>query len=220
MPGTEKIRTSDPFLSGWVSVRAYMLDRWPIPFGGPMRANPTTDVAFREVYDATFDDVRRFCLRRLPSSDVNDAVSEVYLVAWHKTDRIPRGDEALPWLYGVGRNVVRHIQRSNRRRLRLTAKAMQEPSGTVQGPEMQIVRRSDDESLATAIGRLSESDQEVIHLRAWEDLNAPAIAQVLDCSVSAAEKRITRAFKRLEKTLIARSQVTTRRATIIKKGDA
>jgi RNA polymerase sigma-70 factor (ECF subfamily) len=85
---------------------------------------------------------------------------------------------------------------------------------------MQIVRRSDDESLATAIGRLSESDQEVIRLRAWEDLNAPAIAQVLDCSVSAAEKRITRAFKRLEKTLTARNDLTSRRATITKKGDA
>jgi RNA polymerase sigma-70 factor (ECF subfamily) len=185
-----------------------------------MRANPTTDAAFREVYDATFDDVRRFCLRRLPMSDVNDAVSEVYLVAWRKADKIPRGDEALLWLYGVARNVVRHIERGNWRRLRLTAKAMREPAGTVQAPEMQIVRHSDDETLAAAVRRLSESDQEVIRLRAWEDLSAPAIAQVLDCSVSAAEKRITRAFKRLEKTLIARNEVTTRRATIIKKGDA
>lgn len=184
-----------------------------------MRANPPTDAAFREVYDATFDDVRRFCMRRLPLSDVNDAVSEVYLVAWQKTDKVPRGDETLLWLYGVARNVVRHIERSNRRRLRLTAKVMQEPAGTVQGPEIQIVRRSDDESLATAIGRLSESDQEVIRLRAWEDLNAPAIAQLLDCSVSAAEKRIARAFNRLERTLIARSDLTTHRAMITRKGD-
>ncbi|MGI9529321.1 MAG: RNA polymerase sigma factor [Acidimicrobiia bacterium] len=185
-----------------------------------MRANPTTDAAFREVYEATFDDVRRFCLRRLPMSDVNDAVSEVYLVAWRKVDKVPRGDDALPWLYGVARNVVRHIERGNRRRWRLNVKAMQEPAGTVQGPEVQIVRRSDDESLAIAIGRLSELDREVIRLRAWEDLSAPAIAQVLDCSVSAAEKRVARAFKRLEKAVTARNEVTARRAATTEKGDA
>jgi RNA polymerase sigma-70 factor (ECF subfamily) len=184
-----------------------------------MRTNPTADAAFREVYNATFDDVRRFCLRRLPVSDVNDAVSEVYLVAWEKADKMPRGSEALPWLYGVARNVVRHTHRNNRRRLRLAAKSMQQPTGTVPDPEMQIVRRSEDEALISGIGRLSESDQEVIRLRAWEDLTAPAIANVLGCSVSAAEKRITRAFERLEKTLTARSRSTAFVPTI-KRGGA
>lgn len=141
-------------------------------------------------------------------------------MARQKTEKIPRGDKALPWLHGVARNVVRHIERSNLRRLRLTAKAMREPAGTIQGPEMEIVRRSDDETLAAAIRCLSESDQKAIRLRAWEDLNVPAIAQVPGCSVSAAEKRVTRAFKRPEKTLTARNEVTTRRAIITKKGDA
>ncbi len=95
---------------------------------------------------------------------------------------------------------------------------MREPTSTVLGPEMQVVRHSDDEALATAIGRLSESDQEVIRLRGWEDLNAPAIAQVLGCSVSAAEKRITRAFKRLEQTLKASGRITNR--IITKRGGA
>ena len=185
-----------------------------------MGTDPNTDAVFREVYNATFNDVRRFCLRRLPISDVNDAVSEVYLVAWQRADKVPRGDETLPWLYGVARNVVRHTERSNRRRLRLTTKAVREPTGPVQGPETQVIRRSEDEALAAGIGRLSQADQEVVRLRAWEDLNAPAVAQVLGCSVSAAEKRVTRAFKRLEKTLTARSGNMTRRVTITKRGGA
>lgn len=185
-----------------------------------MGIDPKTNAVFREVYNATFNDVRRFCLRRLPVSDVNDAVSEVYLVAWQRADKVPRGSETLPWLYGVARNVVRHAERSNRRRLRLTTKAMREPTGTVASPETQVIRRSEDEALAADIGRLSQSDQEVIRLRAWEDLNAPAIARVLGCSVSAAEKRVTRAFKRLEKTLTARRGLTTRRVTITKRGGA
>jgi RNA polymerase sigma-70 factor (ECF subfamily) len=172
------------------------------------------------VYDATFDEVRRFCLRRLPSSDVNDAVSEVFLVAWQKAEKVPPGDAMLPWLYGVARNVVRHAQRSTRRRMRLTTKAAREPIRTVAGPETQVVRRSEDEALVAAIGRLSSSDQEVVRLRAWEDLTAPAIAVVLGCTVSAAEKRVARAFQRLEKALTARSSQTDLQATIPGEGGA
>lgn len=164
-----------------------------------MRTDPQTDTAFRSAYDATFADVRRFCLRRLPVSDVNDAVSEVYLIAWRKIDQIPQGPEALPWLYGVARNVVRHVERANRRRRRLAVKATREPVGSVPDPEVVLVRRAEDEQLAEAIARLSVNDQEVIRLRSWEELTAPAIADVLGCSVSAAEKRIARAFQRLEK---------------------
>lgn len=166
-----------------------------------MGTDPAVDAAFREMYHATFDDVRRFCLRRLPVSDVNDAVSEVYLVAWQKVEAIPQGPEALPWLYGVARNVVRHAERASRRRLRLAAKAVREPTGTVPDLEVQVVRRSEDEELAAAIEGLSGSDREVIRLRAWEGLTAPEIADALGCSVAAAEKRIARAFGRLEKAL-------------------
>lgn len=185
-----------------------------------MGTDPIAGAAFRKVFDATFDDVRRFCLRRVPLADVNDAVSEVYLVAWRKADEMPVGSETLPWLYGVARNVVRHVERGNRRRFRLDAMAMREPAAAAEGPEIQVIRRSEDAELAAAIRRLSESDQEVIRLRAWEELSAPAIAQVLGCSVAAAEKRVTRAFKRLERTLGARNGVMTRRATVTKRGDA
>lgn len=183
-----------------------------------MGTDPNRDTVFREVYDATFDEVRRFCLRRLPASDVNDAVSEVYLVAWRRVDKVPPGDETLPWLYGVARNVVRHTERSNRRRLRLTTKATREPTAMAAGPETHVVRRAEDEALAAGIGRLSLSDQELVRLRAWEDLPAPAIALVLGCSVSAAEKRVARAFLRLEKTLTARDSQTNLRATFPGEG--
>ncbi len=184
-----------------------------------MGTAPIADAAFRKVFDATFDDVRRFCLRRVPLSDVNDAVSEVYLAAWRKADKMPVGSETLPWLYGVARNVVRHIERGNWRRFRLDALAMREPAAAVEAPEIQVIRRSEDAKLAAAIRRLSKRDQDAIRLRAWEELSSPDIAHVLGISVSAAEKRVTRAFKRLEKTLGAWNGVTTRRATVTKRGD-
>ena len=103
-------------------------------FMGPTRREDVveervvTDAEFRRIFDMTSHDVRRFCIRRLPPTDVNDAVSEVYLVAWRRAEKIPAGDEALLWLYAVARNVVRSIERRNRRSLRLVARASREPT--------------------------------------------------------------------------------------------
>ena len=166
-----------------------------------MGTDPATNVRFREVYDSSFDDVRRFCLRRLPPADVNDAVSEVYLVAWRRLEQVPAGVEALPWLYAVARNVVRRTQRSSRRRIRLVAKAATQPETNVSDPQEGYTRGSMTTTVVRALEQLSDSDQEIVRLRAWEELTAPAIATTLGCSVAAAEKRIARAFSRLESHL-------------------
>jgi hypothetical protein len=55
-------------------------------------------------------------------ADVNDATAEVFLVAWKKLGLVPAGDETLPWLYGVARNVVRNADRSSRRSGRLVGR--------------------------------------------------------------------------------------------------
>lgn len=166
-----------------------------------MGTDPTASAEFRQLYNATFDAVRRFCLRRLPASDVNDALSEVYLVAWRRFDEVPSDDKALPWLYAVARNVVRHIDRSNRRRHRLTAKALRQPTVTVPSTDVVVVRRAEDEESLRALNELSATDREVVLLRAWEGLSAPEIATALGISRAATEKRLSRATHRLERLI-------------------
>lgn len=74
------------------------------------------------MYNLYFDPVARYCLRRLPEHSAQDAVSDVFLTAWRRFDSIPQGDQSLPWLYGIARNVVRNADRSGRRSMRLSAK--------------------------------------------------------------------------------------------------
>ena len=176
-----------------------------------MGTDPTASAEFRELYHATFDAVRRFCLRRLPAADVNDAVSEVYLVAWRRFDEVPSDREPLPWLYGVARNVVRHVDRSNRRRHRLAAKVLRQPTITAPSADVVVVRRAEDEESLRALSELSETDREVVLLRAWEGLSAPEIAAALGISRSAAEKRLSRASRRLERLIGDRRSTTTPR---------
>ena len=56
-----------------------------------MGSSPTTDTSFRRIYDEHFEAVTRYCLRRLPVAEVNDATAEVFLVAWRQIDRVPEG---------------------------------------------------------------------------------------------------------------------------------
>lgn len=162
-----------------------------------MGASPTTDMRFRRIFDEHYASVARYCLRRLPSADVNDAAAEVFLVAWKKLDRVPAGDEALAWLYGVARNVVRNVERSHRRAGRLVGRLAGLANRVEPGPETQVVRRHEDAALLEALSSLSDADQEVLRLRAYEELTAPQIAVALGISPEAAKKRLARALTRL-----------------------
>lgn len=131
-----------------------------------MRNN--TDARFEDLYRAHAREVHGYCLRRMSSEETKDATSEVFLVAWRRYGDVPQGDEALPCLYGVARNVLANRARSVRRRDRLAAKAAANHDPTVPGPEPQIVRNEEHAALLRALSGLPERDQEVLRLVEWE----------------------------------------------------
>ena len=125
------------------------------------------------MYEENYDAMRDYCLRRLPTDDANDALAETFLVAWRRLDDVPAGEQARLWLFGVARRVVSTMQRGTRRRSRLAAKSMaQADTGAVTiDTETVVVRRSEDTRLLKAIGTLRPSDQELVRLKAWEELS-------------------------------------------------
>jgi len=137
----------------------------------------------------------------LPVADANDAAAAVFAVVWRKVDRLPPEDEMLPWLYAVARNEVGTIKRSMRRLGRLRAKLDGQPVRHTPSPEHVVVRNAGEAGLLEAIGSLRPDDQEIIRLRAYEQLSHPEIAVVLGISVEAAKKRSARALKRLRLVL-------------------
>jgi RNA polymerase sigma-70 factor, ECF subfamily len=157
------------------------------------------DVRFNQIFTEFFEPVSRYCHRRLPTSDANDAVAEVFVVVWRKLDDVPSGEATLPWLYGVARHEVSRSRRSMRRRLALRARLGGQAPHPEPGPESTVVRHEDQELLVAALQALSPNDQEVLRLRAYEHLTIDEIAVVLGCSVSAAKQRSARAIKRLRR---------------------
>jgi RNA polymerase sigma-70 factor (ECF subfamily) len=163
-------------------------------------ASPATNSKFRRLFDENYEAISRYCLRRLPLADVNDATAEVFVVAWKKIEHVPAGEEALPWLYGVARNVVHNTQRSTRRQVRLAGRLSSLARSNEEGPETVVVRHQHDQLVAEAVERLRPKDREVLRLRAQEGLTSGEIAVVLGISPEAAKKRVTRALARIRKS--------------------
>jgi RNA polymerase sigma-70 factor (ECF subfamily) len=127
------------------------------------------------------------------ASDVDDLLADVYVIAWRRIDGLP--DAPLPWLYKVAGNILANHNRARNRRQRLSLRraAEREPADDF---------AVQDELLA-AIAQLRPSDREVLRLWAWEQLEPADLSSVLDCSVSAAQQRLSRARRRLRDVLSA-----------------
>lgn len=153
------------------------------------------EMAFEEHFEA----ISRYCHRRLPPADANDATAQVFTVAWRRIEDMPEEGQTLPWLYGVARRQVSSTRRSTRRIVNLRAKLSGQAHYHEPGPEAVIIRNAQQAKLVEALATLRPQDQEVLRLRAYEHLAVAEVAQVLGCSVEAAKKRSARAMKRLQR---------------------
>jgi RNA polymerase sigma factor (sigma-70 family) len=149
----------------------------------------------------------RFGLRRLRTSEqAEDLAAEAFAVAWRRFDDAPPVEQQLIWLYRIESLLLSNVYRSQRR-LR-----------SLEGRLAGLAIESDDEFLAgvdgkrmllLAIGRLSQTEQEVLRLRYWEELSYREIGVVLDCSETAAGIRLSRARRRLKMRFIQISKFGT-----------
>ena len=169
-----------------------------------MSATPDYDDRFRLLYLNHGEDLRAYCLRRLGREDAEDALAEVFAVAWRRFAEMPEGQEARLWLYGVARNVVRNAIRTTRRKMRLFNRLTASSEAPRPGPAESLVIRSEHEDVNAALSKLKPSDQELLRLHAWEELSRIEIAQVLGISVAAVDMRLHRAIARMSVALRSR----------------
>lgn len=156
-----------------------------------------SDDEFHDLIAAHQGSVRRYAARRVPLSDVDEVVAEVFVVAWRHRDRLP--EQVGLWLLRAARNTVAHHYRAQQRRRRLAdrlhtyadrAQYAPDPADAWAGTEAT-------DAVTAALARLPPGDQEVLRLTYWEQLDTTDIAYVLECSPAAARVRVHRARRRL-----------------------
>ncbi|TDC00270.1 sigma-70 family RNA polymerase sigma factor [Micromonospora fluostatini] len=153
---------------------------------------------FRGLYARHFPDVVRYGLRRLDGmAAAEELAQEVFLVAWRRRWEVPA--RTLPWLYGVARRLLANHWRAQR---------VVPPSAEL--TEMVELDRQDGVvrlmDVRTALGRLSDDDQEILRLVGWEQLSPSEAALVLGCLPATAKVRLHRARRRLTELLRERPE--------------
>jgi RNA polymerase sigma factor (sigma-70 family) len=151
---------------------------------------------FRALYEANYEPILGYALRRTQGADALDVVSETFLVAWRRLPRVPAGDEARLWLYGTARRVLANHERAERRRARLGGRLVDEAATAAHAAPEQPTG-----SVGAAFARLRSADRELLGLVAWEGLDAREIALVVGCSRNAARIRLHRARRRFAQAL-------------------
>jgi RNA polymerase sigma-70 factor (ECF subfamily) len=152
----------------------------------------------RQRFDSLFEahkvDIASYCGWRTESrADAEDAVSEVFLVAWRKLDSIPQGDGARAWLYATARRVTANTRRSGRRRESLADRISQRHDPV----DRQSTATSAEEAVVhEALAMLNDRDREILLLVEWEGLRPADLGEVLGCQEVTARGRLHRARAR------------------------
>jgi len=160
-----------------------------------------TGTDFERFYKAHANAVYSYCLRRASTEQAKDVTADVFVVAWRRWGAVPEGDAALRWLYAVARNVLTDRRRSMMRRRRLAEKVAAQPQPVVDGPDLHVVRLAEHEAVLAAVGKLSERDREIILLVEWDGLSREQVAEMMSVSRAAIDKRISRAYKKIARSL-------------------
>lgn len=150
---------------------------------------------FNTLFHERSPDIVAYCRWRARTpSDAEDAVAEVFLIAWRRLDDVPEDEAARVWLYATARRVIANQRRARARREALRVRLSSIPV-TLQAEEPPA---SDEttERVHAALRRLRARDQEVLLLSEWEHLSATEIAAILRIPAVTARGRLHRARRR------------------------
>ena len=101
------------------------------------------------------------------------------------------------WLYRVAYRVVGHQWRSTARRRRLEARLRSVALRPGSAVDESVIDGDDSRLVRAAAVRLSDTDAEVLRLRAWEQLGITDIAAVLEIAPNAVKQRLHRGKRNL-----------------------
>ena len=143
--------------------------------------------AFEAFFAAHRAEVLSYIRRRSSTPNLEDALSETFIVAWRRWNQIPA--DALPWLLGVARKVLANQRRSESRQLALVTRLCE---AVISEPGWQPPATLSP-ALGDALAALSHKEREALLLSAWEGLDSERAAIVLGCTPAAFRARLHRA---------------------------
>jgi RNA polymerase sigma-70 factor (ECF subfamily) len=155
----------------------------------------------------TFDEVRDELVSTLwfvlgNQEDAQDTAQEAFLKCWRARDGLAEVQNLRAWIFRVGLNAAKDLQRSawRRRAKPLRGEAAQLPSNEV-APMQMLEDQESLERIRRAIFDLRPEVKEVFLLRQNGGLTYEQIATQLNCSVGTVKTQMRSALNKIRKAL-------------------
>jgi RNA polymerase sigma-70 factor (ECF subfamily) len=162
--------------------------------------------AFAELYRRHARAVDRFVRVRVPPGVASELTAETFAQAALSLRRFrdDKDGSALPWLYGIARNLVRTFHERQRAERRARAR-LGMPLSSYELDLDDAGDRLDAERLAPELGEalhaLPTGQRQALEFRVLGDLSYAQVAVALGCSEVAARIRVTRALGSISRRL-------------------
>lgn len=175
-----------------------------------IRASLTDAEEFGEIYARHHTAVFRFVARRIGTGDAGDTAAEVFVRAFSIRARYDTTKPiSLPWLYGIGVNVVGDRLRRTRRRQRIHVGGGEiEVGREISDADDRVVAHQVGPRLNAALDQLTAKDRETLLLFALEGLTYTEIGRVLGVPAGTVGSRISRARRRVLELIPDLDQIT------------
>src|SRR5882724_13247728 len=158
--------------------------------------------AFGLIYDRHAATVLRFLGRRAGAEVAEGLLGELFRIAFERRKIFDTSREsALPWLYGIGSNLLLKHRRGEARRLRASARMAADEAADARASAAALDARLLFPRVADAIEALPDDERDALLLFAWEELPYQSVAEALELPIGTVRSRLNRARAQLRELL-------------------
>jgi len=148
--------------------------------------------------------ILRYVTRRIGADAADDVVAETFLAAFRQRAAYrTECPDAVPWLYGIATNLVGRHRRTEVRQLRLLARTGVDPVAEpfTDRVDAAVSAASTNAQLAAVLADLPAAQRDALLLVAWGGLSYDQVAAATGAPLGTVQSRISRARKRLRRSL-------------------
>ena len=154
---------------------------------------------YRQVFDAHFDGLRNFLYYKLGDTQAaEDIAQEAFIKLWEKRTTV-RMATVKTFLFTIGSNLA--INQMKHKQVRFNFANRQVSMVEKETPEYLMEQKEFKERLEEVIGLMPEGSREVFLMNRLDDKKYAEIAELLEISVKAVEKRMSKALQVLRDEL-------------------
>ncbi|HPF11366.1 MAG TPA: sigma-70 family RNA polymerase sigma factor [Flavobacteriaceae bacterium] len=164
-----------------------------------MADNVCSETTFNKIYAQWGKPIYNFIYFKCGNEDqANDLVQEAFIKLWQHCTKVTQ-DKAKSFLYTVANNLF--LNEVAHRKVVLKHAQLQPRKVDGQSPEYLLEEKQYQQKLQNAIANLTEAQRTAFLLNRIEGKKYTEIADILDISIKAVEKRMSQALAALRKEI-------------------